>query len=167
MPLETTAPFSSTAGALECQRSVSGRASVSDELPCSPEYLRTLKIRTTEDLQRARLIYSSTRKNAWSEWRQCYDPQIAQLKLDEGFPHFYLLIQAARCGLGLANVPRMLVQDDLNSGTLVAPFGFIEGPHRLTIWVGPQSAERSETKRLVAWLSKELRADERQNRATP
>jgi len=132
---------------------------------CSPEYLRTLKIRTTEDLQRARLIYSSTRKNAWSEWRQCYDPQIAQLKLDEGFPHFYLLIQAARCGLGIANVPRMLVQDDLSSGTLVAPFGFIEGPHRLTIWVDPQSAERSETTRLVNWLSNELRADEGQNRA--
>lgn len=134
---------------------------------CSPEYMRTLKIRSTEDLQRARLIYSNTRKNAWSEWRQSYDPQIAPLKLDEGFPHFYLLIQAARCGLGIANVPRMLVQDDLNSGTLVAPFGFIEGPHRLTIWVGSQSAERSETKRLVDWLRKELRADERQNRATP
>lgn len=132
---------------------------------CSPEYLRTLKIRTTADLQRARLIYTSTRKNAWSEWGQCYDPEIARLNLDEGFPHFYLLIQAARCGLGLANVPRMLVQDDLKSGTLVAPFGFIEGPHRLTIWIGSSSAQRTETRRLVDWLSKELRADERQSRA--
>lgn len=123
---------------------------------CSPEYLRTLGLRTTADLQRARLIYSHTREHAWSEWKQCYDPTIGELALDEGFPHFYLLIQAARCGLGVANVPRMLVQDDLNSGTLVAPFGFVAGPNRLTIWVASHLTGRSETRRLVDWLSSEL-----------
>ena len=132
---------------------------------CSPEYLRTLELRTTSDLQRARLIYSHTRERAWLEWKECYAPEIGELILDEGFPHFYLLIQAARCGLGIANVPRMLVQDDLNSGTLVAPFGFVAGPNRLTIWVASHLTGRSETKRLIDWLSGELRADERQNRA--
>ncbi|MBK4738380.1 LysR substrate-binding domain-containing protein [Noviherbaspirillum pedocola] len=132
---------------------------------CSPEYLRTLEIRTTADLQRARLIYSHTRERAWSEWKQCYAPEMNEPNLDEGFPHFYLLIQAARCGLGIANVPRMLVQDDLTSGTLVAPFGFVAGPNRLTIWVASHLTERSEVRRLVNWLSEELRADERQNRA--
>jgi LysR family transcriptional regulator, glycine cleavage system transcriptional activator len=133
---------------------------------CSPEYLRTLELRTTADLQRARLIYSHTRERAWLEWKECYAREIGELILDEGFPHFYLLIQAARCGLGIANVPRMLVQDDLNSGTLVAPFGFVAGPNRLTIWVVSHLTGRSETKRLIDWLSGELRADERQNRAT-
>ncbi|WP_416047274.1 LysR substrate-binding domain-containing protein [Cupriavidus basilensis] len=132
---------------------------------CSPEYLRTLELRTTTDLQRARLIYSHTRERAWLEWKECYAPEMGELILDEGFPHFYLLIQAARCGLGIANVPRMLVQDDLNSGTLVAPFGFVAGPNRLTIWVASHLTERSETKRLIDWLSGELRTDERQNRA--
>lgn len=132
---------------------------------CSPEYLRTLKIRTPADLQRARLLYSHTREHAWSEWKQCYGPKMGELSLDEGFPHFYLLIQAARCGLGIANVPRMLVQDDLNSGTLVAPFGFVAGPNRLTIWIASHLTERSEIRRLVDWLSGELRMDESQNRA--
>jgi len=132
---------------------------------CSPEYLRTLKIRAAADLQRARLIYSHTREHAWSEWRQCYDPKMDELNLDEGFPHFYLLIQAARCGLGIANVPRMLVQDDLNSGTLVAPFGFVSGPNRVMIWVASHLTDRSETRQLVDWLSGELRADERQSQA--
>lgn len=132
---------------------------------CSPEYLRSLRIRTTADLQRARLIYSRTREHAWSEWKGCHDPSIGDLVLDEGFPHFYLLIQAARCGLGIANVPRMLVQDDLNSGTLVAPFGFVAGPNRLTIWVASHLTERSETRRLVDWLGAELKKDEQRNRA--
>jgi len=131
---------------------------------CSPEYLRTLQIRTTADLRRARLIYSRTREHAWSEWKQCHDPAIGELVLDEGFPHFYLLIQAARCGLGIANVPRMLVQDDLNSGTLVAPFGFVPGPNRLTIWVASHLTERSETKRLVSWLTDEILKDEKHSR---
>lgn len=132
---------------------------------CSPEYLRTLKIRTPADLQRARLLYSHTREHAWSEWKKCYSPKMGELSLDEGFPHFYLLIQAARCGLGIANVPRMLVQDDLNSGTLVAPFGFVAGPNRLTIWIASHLTERSEIRRLVDWLSGELRTDESENRA--
>jgi DNA-binding transcriptional LysR family regulator len=132
---------------------------------CSPAYLKTLDIRTTADLQRARLIYSHTREHAWLEWKKCYAPEMGELHLDEGFPHFYLLIQAARCGLGIANVPRMLVQDDLNSGTLVAPFGFVAGPNRLTIWISSHLTGRSEVRRLVGWLSEELRADERQNRA--
>lgn len=132
---------------------------------CSPEYLRSLRIRAASDLQRARLLYSRTRPQAWSEWSQCYNPQMDELRLDEGFPHFYLLIQAARCGLGIATVPRMLVQDELSSGTLVAPFGFVSGPNRLTIWVAAHLARRSETVRLVDWLSDELRETERQNLA--
>lgn len=91
---------------------------------------------------------------------------MGDLTVDEGFQHFYLLIQAARFGLAMANVPRLLVQDDLNSGTLVAPFGFVAGPHRLTIWVATHMAERSKTKRLVAWLSDELRKDEKHNRGS-
>jgi LysR family glycine cleavage system transcriptional activator len=82
----------------------------------------------------------------------------------KAFPTFYLLIQAARCGLGIANVPRMLVQDDLNSGTLVAPFGFVPGPNRLTIWVASHLTARSETKRLVSWLTDEILKDEKHNR---
>jgi hypothetical protein len=40
MPLETTAPFSSTPGALECHRSVRGRPRVSDDDPEFPGSLR-------------------------------------------------------------------------------------------------------------------------------
>lgn len=41
------------------------------------------------------------------------------------FEHFYLSIQAAVAGLGVAIWPRPLVLDDLQSGRLTAPFGFI------------------------------------------
>ena len=83
------------------------------------------------------------------------------MRIDESFEHFYLLIQAAKCGLGMANVPRMLVHDDLNNGTLVAPLGFSSGPNKLAIWVAPHLSRRPDTVRLVDWLTDELRSIER------
>ena len=61
----------------------------------------------------------------------------------------------------MANVPRMLVRDDLNSGALVAPLGFAAGPNELVIWVAPHLSRRADTNKLVDWLSEELRASER------
>jgi len=54
------------------------------------------------------------------------------------------LIQAAKCGHGLANVPRMLARDDLISGTLAAP----------------HLSRRPDTFKLVDWLSYELRQEQ-------
>ena len=82
------------------------------------------------------------------------------LRVDESFDHFYLLIQGARCGLGMANVPRMLVRDDLTSGTLVAPLGFVRGPNRLVSWTSQHLSRRPDVVKLVEWLHDELRATE-------
>ena len=78
---------------------------------CSPEYLRNMRIKSAADLPRARLMVSRTRPNAWTDWAACSQQSSADLRIDEAFEHFYLLIQGARCGLGVANVPRMLVRD--------------------------------------------------------
>ena len=128
---------------------------------CSAEYLRTLRLTTAADLSHARLMVSRTRPDAWLDWSRCNGQDCGDLRTDEVFDHFYLLIQAAKCGLGLANVPRMLVRDDLNSGALVAPLGFAAGPNRLVIWVAPHLGQRADTVKLVDWLTDELRALER------
>lgn len=127
---------------------------------CSPEYLRQHRIETVDDLARARLMVSRTRTSAWDDWAQCSGLPDMALRVDESFDHFYLLIQGARCGLGLANVPRMLVRDDLTSGTLVAPLGFVRGPNRLVIWTAPHLSRRPDVVNLVDWLHDELRATE-------
>ena len=128
---------------------------------CSAEYLRTLRLSSAADLARARLMVSRTRLHAWLDWSRCCGQDTGELRIDETFDHFYLLIQAAKCGLGLANVPRMLVRDDLNSGALVAPLGFAAGPNRLEIWVAPHLSRHADTVKLVDWLTDELRTSER------
>lgn len=128
---------------------------------CSAQYLSSLKLRSAADLVRARLMVSRTRPQAWLDWGRCCGNDAGQLHVDESFAHFFLLIQAARCGLGLANVPRMLVRDDLASGTLVAPLGFVAGPNRLALWVASSLSRRPDTVKMVDWLAAELRASER------
>ena len=127
---------------------------------CSPQYLHSVRVVTAADLGRARLMASRTRPQAWDDWgRQCDDVK-DPLRVHESFAHFYLLIQAAKCGLGLANVPRMLVRDDLTSGTLVAPLGFVPGRNKISVWLAPHLGRRGDAVRLVDWLVDELRSSE-------
>ena len=129
---------------------------------CSPAYWGGLKLKTATDLERARLMVSRTRPDAWTDWLRCRgNDDLGALRIAESFDHFYLLIQAAKCGLGMANVPRMLVRDDLNNGTLVAPLGFLAGLNKLAIWVAPHLSRRPDSVRLVDWLTNELRSIER------
>jgi len=127
---------------------------------CSPEYLRQQRIESVVDFARAKLMVSRTRPSAWDDWARCSGLADMELRVDEVFDHFYLLIQGARCGLGVANVPRMLVRDDLTSGTLVAPLAFVRGPNRLSIWIAPHLSRRPDVVKLVDWLHDELRATE-------
>ena len=54
----------------------------------------------------------------------------------------------------------MLVLDDLRSGKLVAPFGFVAGPHKLVLWLAPHVSPRPDTRALTKWLTEELRDTE-------
>ena len=128
---------------------------------CSAEYLRHAQLTSAADLVRARLMVSRTRPQAWADWSRCCGDTLGELHIDDAFDHFYLLIQAAKCGLGLANVPRMLVRDDLSNGTLVAPLGFAAGPNKLVVWVAPHLSRRPDTIALVDWVIDELRRSER------
>jgi DNA-binding transcriptional LysR family regulator len=127
---------------------------------CAPQYQRRVRIASSADLPRARAMTTRTRPQAWDDWRRHCGTPVAELRVDESFAHFYLLIQAAKCGLGLANVPRMLVLDDLNNGTLVAPLGFVPGPNKISVWLAPHLARRTDATRLVEWLVDELRTGE-------
>lgn len=128
---------------------------------CTAEYMHSARIQSVEDLTRTRLLATKTRPLAWSEWFRTCGHANSRIKIADSFEHFYLMIQAAKCGLGVANVPRMLVRDDLNAGTLVAPFGFVSGPNKVSLWVAAHQSTRPETIALEDWLIEELQKAER------
>jgi len=123
---------------------------------CTPEYLRQHGLRAPADLARVRLLATRSRPLAWQQWATAAGAELPNLAVQEEFEHFYLLIQAAACGLGIANVPRMLVLDALESGRLVAPFGFVRGPYRLVLWLNPHVRGRADVQALADWMAEEL-----------
>lgn len=125
-------------------------------LVCSPEYLRDTGIKRFADVVAAHRLAPATRPNAWNEWAAAVEYEGATLTTHDSYDHFYLMIQAAICGLGIAPVPQMLVLDDLRSGKLVAPFGFVDGPHKLVLWLAPHVRDRADTLALRTWLADQL-----------
>lgn len=68
------------------------------------------------------------------------------------FDHFYFSLQAAVAGLGVAIGPWHLVRDDLDSGVLVAPMGFVEDGSRYCLFSAQPLPPGSPQAALLAWL---------------
>jgi LysR family transcriptional regulator, glycine cleavage system transcriptional activator len=122
---------------------------------CAPDFA-SKHFRMASDLERCVLLASKTRPGGWADWVRTAGLS-SELRSKKTYDHFYLLIQAAACGLGVAMVPKILVLDDLRSGKLQAPLGFVAGPFKIVLWIAPHLRARSETKALVDWLTKEFR----------
>ncbi|MER7959629.1 LysR family transcriptional regulator [Streptomyces sp. NPDC096030] len=97
------------------------------------------------------ILHASTRPGAWADWQRLTRRRV-EPDGEQTFEHFYLALQAAVAGVGMAIGPYALVHDDLVRGQLVAPFGLVEdgtGYHLLS----PQPPERDERiAALLAWL---------------
>ena len=97
------------------------------------------------------LLHTASRPQAWGAWaaRAGLDPD--RLRMGTGFEHLYYLLEAAVAGLGIAIAPEPLVADDLASGRLIAPWGFVETDAQ---WVLCASRRRTDPKivRLADWL---------------
>jgi DNA-binding transcriptional LysR family regulator len=65
------------------------------------------------------------------------------------------MLEAALFGLGVAIAPEYLVEEDLRTGRLVAPWGFIETDARLSLWL-PDADISPRAAQLADWLKATL-----------
>ncbi|MGF6773542.1 LysR family glycine cleavage system transcriptional activator [Paraburkholderia sp. GAS199] len=97
-----------------------------ERLPvCSPALLQRLPLQQPDDLRQHTLLHTSSLPRLWPDWLTAAN--VARIKPAAAltFDHFYLTLQAAIDGIGIAMGPTALVSSDLAAGRLVAPF---EGP---------------------------------------
>lgn len=93
-----------------------------ERLPvCSPALLRRVPLRVPQDLERHTLLHASSLPRVWPDWLAKAEVPTLRPAAVLSFDHFYLTLQAAVDGLGIAMGPTALVSDDLASGRLVAP----------------------------------------------
>ena len=101
------------------------------------------------------LLHTVSRPQAWPQWAGAQGLEPARLQQGQGFEHLYYLLEAAAAGLGVAIAPQQLVADDLAAGRLLAPWGFVETPARLALWV-PGRVPDGRAEQLAGWLAREL-----------
>lgn len=96
-------------------------------------------------------LHTRTRPQAWRNWDDLQARAVAPGGRDLEFEHFYFSLQAAVAGLGVAIGPWHLVQDDIASGVLAAPLGFIEDGSTYFL-LAPQRSPHSAHAPLLDWL---------------
>ena len=93
----------------------------------------------------------------FNEWLRLQDLTRGSGSVDPEarFDHLYYLLEAAVAGLGVAIAPEPLIAEDLASGRLAAPWGFVETKAR---WIlcAPRGRENRNIAPLADWLRKEL-----------
>lgn len=123
----------------------------------SPALARQLGIRAPKDFQTAPLLHTVTRRDAWPEWFAAQSlPSTPHNGEGQVFEHFYFMLEAAMGGLGVAIGFWHLVADDVRSGRLVAPFGFIPTGRHYTALLQKQA--RNPARIFAHWLSGEAAA---------
>jgi DNA-binding transcriptional LysR family regulator len=109
------------------------------------------------DMARLPLLGTRSRPQAWPEWAQANGLAPGALPVANDFEHLLYLLEAAVAGLGVAIAPQPLVADDLASGRLVAPLGFVETSAQWVLCVDARNADR-RIDALAEWLRRDLDA---------
>jgi LysR family glycine cleavage system transcriptional activator len=89
---------------------------------CSPDLLSRLPLGGIEDLRHHTLLHTATLPTVWADWLELAGSGDLQPRQSLTFEHFYVTIQGALDGLGIAIGPTALVADDVAEGRLVRPF---------------------------------------------
>lgn len=92
--------------------------------------------------------------HSWREWGARAGATLAA-QHDLEYPQHVLALEAAAAGLGLALAERRLVEQDLASGRLSAPFGFITVPGGLRATVSSHAEHKRPVRQLLSWLAAE------------
>ncbi|MBY3388454.1 LysR substrate-binding domain-containing protein [Rhizobium laguerreae] len=88
----------------------------------------------------------------WDEWfAESGTPSVVFSRAQE-FGDLLLALGAARSGLGIALAPRASIEDDLQRGHLVAPYGFISRPSGYSLCCRTPDAKRPAFAALSGWL---------------
>lgn len=107
---------------------------------CSPAWLGGRAPLSPAELAQAPLLQAATRPDAWRQYFEAAGVHAPQAMAGPRMELFSMLAAAAAAGLGVALVPRLLVQDELSRGTLTLACPLALPSGRAVYWVEPLEA---------------------------
>lgn len=90
-------------------------------LVASPALLKKRKINKIEDIENYPTIFHITRPRLWEQFKQQKELSYTSHYTKTSFEHFYMSLEAAKGGLGLALLPDFMVNKALKDGELINP----------------------------------------------
>lgn len=88
---------------------------------CSPKLLNDKEpLQAPSDLLRFRLLHMASRPRAWPDWFRTLGLDSPDMQ-GPAYGHFFMALEAAIEGEGIALVPRALAEQDIAAGRLVMP----------------------------------------------
>jgi LysR family glycine cleavage system transcriptional activator len=133
---------------------------ISEELQvvCSPRIMDgPYPLVDYDMLRRHDLLIHSTRPNAWDHWFRSTGVDASRMRWGLRLEHFFMVLQAAISGLGVALLPTFLVADQIKSGNLVAPFSVrVGGPGGYYLVTPSSKADLPRVKAFRQWMRTEL-----------
>jgi LysR family glycine cleavage system transcriptional activator len=130
-----------------------------DTVPvCSPKFETLQRIKKPADLASTVLLHQSTRTEAWAEWFEIMGIDNSNPLRGSRFEQFAMIAQAAVCGLGVALLPRPLIEDELASGRLSLLFARpIRSANSYYVVVPEAKASSRLTSAFIQWIIREAK----------
>jgi LysR family glycine cleavage system transcriptional activator len=126
---------------------------------CSAAYLKGAPaLKEPKDLQRHRLIHTATRRHAWPDWLRAHGQEFPLPPKPLQFGHFFMSMQAAREGQGIAIVPTVVVDHYPHVNELVRPFpASIPSAGEYYLLVHERRRDEPSVRLFSEWLLKTVR----------
>ena len=127
---------------------------------CHPRLLGKRKRLEVEDLAAMPLLQQSTRPDAWTQWFAQAGVDAPRALAGPRYEQFSMTAAAAAQGLGLALVPRLLIEAELQRGELVIAHPLALANLRAYYLVRPQGSDGTTgaLEAFAAWLQAEAGA---------
>ncbi|HEX7682627.1 MAG TPA: transcriptional regulator GcvA [Trinickia sp.] len=120
---------------------------------CSPKLLASKTLKKPSDLANFTLLHAATYPSMWPDWLAAAGYGNLEPRHSLTLEHFYLTLQGALDGLGVAMGPTALVADDIAEGRLVRPFEAPALPAwRYFTYVAASRADDEMIQAFKAWL---------------
>jgi DNA-binding transcriptional LysR family regulator len=121
---------------------------------CSPRLMGQEKSLSPEAIAQLPLLQQSTRSDAWRQWFDAMEVAAPLALSGPRYELFSMTVAAAVHGLGLALVPRMLIEDELARAELVVACNQPLRGKRAYFLVMPERAEERPAMALfLAWIT--------------
>jgi len=123
---------------------------------CSPKLLPGTGALAPRTLATLPLLQQSTRPEAWRDWFAQQGVEAAKAMAGPRYELFSMQAEAASRGMGVALLPRLLVQAELDAGTLVPACERGAVSRRAYYLVQPEHPERAAMTGFRRWLLAEV-----------